>query len=119
MPWTAAYVDTIGDPACDLRSNIAAEGAARIVYERLINVTDDAGMKEAPGFLMTREIAHQKSFEKALYAIPSNSSGEVCRTSSRGNKLSCMPCCDRENAPPDITTCEAIAVVSVARITIG
>ena len=26
-------------------------------------------MKEALGFSMTREIAHQKSFEKALYAI--------------------------------------------------
>ena len=29
-------------------------------------------MKEALGFLMTREIAHQKSFEKALYAITPN-----------------------------------------------
>src|ERR1700761_3219190 len=25
VPWTAAYVDSIGDPTCDLRSNIAAE----------------------------------------------------------------------------------------------
>lgn len=72
VPWTAAYIDTIGDPACDLRSNIAAESRAKIVYERLINVTDDAGVKEALGFLMTREIAHQKSFEKALYSIESN-----------------------------------------------
>ena len=24
VPWTAAYVDSIGDPTCDLRSNIAA-----------------------------------------------------------------------------------------------
>jgi Mn-containing catalase len=72
VPWTAAYIDTIGDPACDLRSNIAAEARAKIVYERLINVTDDAGVKEALGFLMTREIAHQKSFEKALYAIEEN-----------------------------------------------
>ena len=29
-------------------------------------------MKEALGFLMTREIAHQQSFEKALYAIQPN-----------------------------------------------
>jgi len=72
VPWTAAYVDSIGDPVCDLRSNIAAESRAKIVYERLINVTDDAGIKEALGFLMTREIAHQKSFEKALYAIQPN-----------------------------------------------
>lgn len=72
VPWTAAYVDSRGDPTCDLRSNIAAESRAKIVYERLINITDDPGIKEALGFLMTREIAHQKSFEKALYAISEN-----------------------------------------------
>jgi Mn-containing catalase len=72
VPWTAAYIDSIGDPACDLRSNIAAEARAKIIYERLINVTGDAGIKDALGFLMTREVAHQKSFEKALYAIEPN-----------------------------------------------
>ncbi|MCW2286122.1 Mn-containing catalase [Rhodoblastus acidophilus] len=72
VPWSAAYIDSIGDPTADLRSNIAAESRAKIVYERLINVTDDADVKDALGFLMTREIAHQKSFEKALYAIHDN-----------------------------------------------
>ena len=72
VPWTAAYIDSIGDPACDLRSNIAAESRAKIVYERLINVTDDPGIKDALGFLMTREVAHQKSFEKALYSMEPN-----------------------------------------------
>jgi len=72
VPWTAAYVDSRGEPTVDLRSNIAAESRAKIVYERLINITDDPGIKEALGFLMTREIAHQKSFEKALYAIEDN-----------------------------------------------
>ena len=72
VPFTAAYIDTIGEPTADLRSNIAAEARAKIVYERLINLTEDPGVKEALGFLMTREIAHQKSFEKALYAIEPN-----------------------------------------------
>ena len=72
VPWSAAYVDTIGDPSSDLRSNIAAEARAKIVYERLINCTDDPGVKEALGFLMTREIAHQQSFEKALYSMQPN-----------------------------------------------
>ena len=72
VPWSAAYIDTIGEPTADLRSNIAAEARAKIIYERLINLTDDPGVKEALGFLMTREIAHQKSFEKALYAIQPN-----------------------------------------------
>ena len=72
VPWTAAYIDTIGDPTCDLRSNIAAESRAKIIYERLINCTDDPGVKEALGFLMTREVAHQQQFEKALYSIEPN-----------------------------------------------
>ncbi|WP_119154556.1 manganese catalase family protein [Caldimonas tepidiphila] len=72
VPWTAAYIDTIGDPTSDLRSNIAAEARAKIVYERLINCTDDPGVKEALGFLMTREVSHQKSFEKALYSMEPN-----------------------------------------------
>lgn len=72
VPWTAAYIDSRGDPTCDLRSNIAAESRAKIVYERLINITDDPGIKDALGFLMTREVAHQKSFEKALYSIKDN-----------------------------------------------
>jgi Mn-containing catalase len=72
VPWTAAYIDTIGEPSADLRSNIAAEARAKIVYERLISCTDDPGVKEALGFLMTREVAHQKSFEKALYSITPN-----------------------------------------------
>ncbi len=72
VPWTGAYVDSRGEPTVDLRSNIAAEARAKIVYERLINITDDPGIKDALTFLMTREVAHQKSFEKALYAIENN-----------------------------------------------
>jgi Mn-containing catalase len=72
VPWTAAYIDTIGDPTSDLRSNIAAEARAKIIYERLINTTPDPGVRDALTFLMTREVAHQKSFEKALYAIQPN-----------------------------------------------
>ncbi|SDU88244.1 Mn-containing catalase [Pseudomonas mucidolens] len=72
VPWTAAYVDSITEPTADFRSNIAAEARAKILYERLMNVTDDPRVKEALGFLMTREIAHQKSFEKALHSIQPN-----------------------------------------------
>jgi Mn-containing catalase len=70
--WTAGYIDSIGDPTADLRSNIAAEARAKIIYERLINITADPGVKDALSFLMTREIAHQQSFEKALYSIEPN-----------------------------------------------
>ncbi|GAC1419829.1 MAG: manganese catalase family protein [Candidatus Velthaea sp.] len=72
VPWTAAYVDTIGHPLADLRSDIAAEARAKIVYERLIKYCPDAGARDALTFLMTREVAHQKMFETALAAIEKN-----------------------------------------------
>ncbi len=72
IPWTAAYIDTISEPTADLRSNIAAEARAKIIYGRLISLTDDPGVRDTLCFLMTREIAHQKQFEKALYSIEHN-----------------------------------------------
>lgn len=65
-PWTADYLKITGEPDVDLRSNIAAEARAKIVYERLINFCDDAGSKDALQFLMTREITHLKAFMAAL-----------------------------------------------------
>jgi Mn-containing catalase len=65
-PWTANYLSVTGELDVDLRSNIAAEARAKIVYENLINFTDDAGTKDALTFLMTREITHMKVFMQAL-----------------------------------------------------
>jgi Mn-containing catalase len=53
----------------DLRSNIAAEARAKIVYERLIDHTDDPGTIDTLQFLMTREITHLKAFTAALESI--------------------------------------------------
>src|SRR5271165_1526729 len=64
--WTADYLKITGDLAVDLHSNIAAEARAKIVYERLINFTDDPGTKQALQFLMTREITHMRAFSAAL-----------------------------------------------------
>jgi Mn-containing catalase len=71
-PWTAAYIDTIGHPLSDLRSDIAAEARAKVVYDRLIKLCPDPGAADALTFLMTREVAHQKMFESALAAIAGN-----------------------------------------------
>jgi len=68
-PWTADYLKITGELDVDLRSNIAAEARAKIVYERLINFTDDAGTKDALQFLMTREITHMKAFTAALDSL--------------------------------------------------
>jgi Mn-containing catalase len=67
--WTADYLKITGEIDVDLRSNIAAEARAKIVYERLINFTDDAGSREALQYLMTREITHMKAFMTALDSL--------------------------------------------------
>lgn len=64
--WTADYLKVTGELDVDLRSNIAAEARAKIVYERLINFCDDVGTKDALQFLMSREITHMKAFAAAL-----------------------------------------------------
>jgi Mn-containing catalase len=67
--WTADYLKVTGDVAVDLRSNIAAEARAKIVYERLIGFTQDRGSKEALQFLMTREVTHMRAFTAALTSM--------------------------------------------------
>lgn len=67
--WTADYLKITGELDVDLRSNIAAEARAKIVYERLINFCGDAGSKDALQFLMTREITHMKAFTLALESL--------------------------------------------------
>jgi Mn-containing catalase len=78
-PWTADYLKITGELDVDLRSNIAAEARAKIVYERLINFTDDQGTIDALQFLMTREITHMKVFTAALESLgkPAFSIGRI------------------------------------------
>lgn len=68
-PWTADYLKITGELDVDLRSNIAAEARAKIVYERLINFTEDPGTIETLQFLMSREITHMKAFTAALESM--------------------------------------------------
>ena len=72
VPWQGSYVNANSDLTVDLRSNIAAESRAKIVYENLMQFTDDPLVKETLGFLMTREIAHMEMFEAALSTIQPN-----------------------------------------------
>jgi Mn-containing catalase len=67
--WTADYLKITGELDVDLRSNIAAEARAKIVYERLLKFTTDPGTKDALQFLMTREITHMKAFMTALSSL--------------------------------------------------
>jgi Mn-containing catalase len=72
FPWTGAYINANGDPTVDLRSNIGAESRAKIVYEYLLQFTDDPMVHESLRFLMTREISHFQMFSAALEEIEPN-----------------------------------------------
>jgi Mn-containing catalase len=72
VPWTANYISANGDLTVDLRSDIAAESRAKIVYEYLMQFTDDPYINESLNFLMTREIAHMQMFTAALNTIQPN-----------------------------------------------
>jgi len=72
IPWCASYIHSNGDLTVDLRSNLASESRAKLVYEHLIKLTDDPYVKETLSFLMTREVAHYKMFEAALDTIQPN-----------------------------------------------
>ena len=74
VPWSAAYIngDVQGDLTSDLRSDIGAETRAKMVYEYLLQFTDDPYVKETLRFLMTREVAHFQMFEAALESIQPN-----------------------------------------------
>lgn len=72
VPWSGAYVNANSDPTIDLRSDIAAESRAKIVYEYLLKFTDDPLVQETLRFLMTREIAHFQQFTAALQSIEPN-----------------------------------------------
>jgi Mn-containing catalase len=87
--WTADYLKITGELDVDLRSNIAAEARAKIVYERLINFCDDAGTKDALQFLMTREITHMKAFTAALESMgkPAFSIGRIAPTPGLVNQF--------------------------------
>lgn len=88
-PWTANYIngDANGDLTVDLRSDIAAESRAKIVYEYLMQFTDDEYVKETLRFLMTREVAHFQMFEAALNTIQPNFPPGILQSDSRYSNL--------------------------------
>lgn len=71
-PWSATYIMGMGDLTVDMRSNIAAEATAKLVYENLMRFTDDPLVKESLRYLMTREVAHLQMFQAALESVQPN-----------------------------------------------
>jgi spore coat protein JC len=69
VPFTAAYIQSKGDPIVDLTENLAAEQKARATYEYLINLADDPDVIEPLKFLREREVVHFQRFGEALRIV--------------------------------------------------
>jgi spore coat protein JC len=68
-PFTAAYIQSKGDPITDLHEDMAAEQKARSTYEYLINLADDPDVKDPLRFLREREVVHFQRFGEALRIV--------------------------------------------------
>lgn len=68
-PFTAAYIQSKGDPIADLVEDLAAEQKARATYENLINLADDPDVLEPLRFLREREVVHFQRFGEALRIV--------------------------------------------------
>lgn len=66
VPFTAAYIQSKGDPITDLNEDLAAEQKARSTYEYLIKLADDPDVIEPLKFLRQREVVHYQRFGEAL-----------------------------------------------------
>lgn len=87
VPWQGSYVNANGDLTVDLRSDIAAESRAKIVYEYLMQFTDDKDVLATLNFLLTREVAHFQQFEAALDTIQPNFPPGVLQSDPRYSNL--------------------------------
>ncbi len=68
-PWTAAYIQSKGDPVTDLHENMAAEQKARSTYEYLIQLSDDPDVSDTLKFLREREVVHFQRFGETLNLV--------------------------------------------------
>ncbi len=66
VPWTAASIQSKGDPITDLYEDMAAEQKARSTYEYILDLTDDPDVADPIRFLREREVVHFQRFGEAL-----------------------------------------------------
>lgn len=69
VPFTAAYIQSKGDPIADLHEDLAAEQKARATYEHLINLADDPDVIDPLRFLREREVVHFQRFGEVLQKV--------------------------------------------------
>ena len=66
FPWSAASIQSKGDPITDLSEDLAAEQKARTTYDNILLLSDDPDVNKVIKFLRAREIVHFQRFGEAL-----------------------------------------------------
>ena len=66
VPFTTAYISSVGDVIANITEDMAAEQKARAVYEHLIDLADDEDVIGPLLFLRQREVVHYNRFKELL-----------------------------------------------------
>jgi len=69
FPWNAAGIGVKGDPIADLTEDMAAEQKARVTYDNILRLSDDADVNDVIKFLREREIVHFQRFGEAVQLL--------------------------------------------------
>ena len=69
FPWSAASMAVKGDPMADLTEDLAAEQKARVTYDNILRLSDDADVNEVIKFLREREVVHFQRFGEAIQLL--------------------------------------------------
>ena len=64
--FTAAYLQSKGDPIADLTEDMAAEQKARATYDNILRLSDDPDVNGVIKFLRAREVVHFQRFGELL-----------------------------------------------------
>ena len=66
IPFSAAALQSKGDPITDLHEDMAAEQKARTTYDNILRLIDDPEVCDPIRFLREREVVHYQRFGEAL-----------------------------------------------------
>lgn len=67
--FSAASLQSVGDPISDLTEDLAAEQKARTTYDNILRLVDDPDVRDPIKFLRAREIVHFQRFGESLRKV--------------------------------------------------
>lgn len=69
VPFDAGGLQSTGDILADLHEDMAAEQKARLTYDNILRLADDADVRDAIKYLRAREIVHYQRFGEGLRIV--------------------------------------------------